>query len=314
MNFKQLFNVFSNRNTEVQPFVHKVPTTLRNKIILYCHEVFGLNLFSGNNSDYITEFWNEIFRLLRYLNGKVRLSTMNTITPSEDVIAYLLECDYDQFLDFVELIFKCNCVHKLSIDVNTIVSDINEFFISECVGFELTEMISEQVIEKVNGYPFLGRETTVVHIVQYPQIIKKENQLVHSNIIIPALTLLRDPKYQFANKEYLEAQEEYLRGDYGDCLTKCCSSLESVMKVICDKRRWDYKQTDTASTLIKIIINRSKMETFFEPSFTIIATLRNRLSNSHGAGSVPKDVPSYYAQFALNSTANIIVLLVQELG
>jgi hypothetical protein len=33
------------------------------------------------------------------------------------------------------------------------------------------------------------------------------------------------------------------------CLTKCGASFESFMKIICDKKAWAYKQTDTASVL-----------------------------------------------------------------
>ena len=113
-------------------------------------------------------------------------------------------------------------------------------------------------------------------------------------------------------QEYLEALEDYRKGDYGDCLTKCGSAFESIMKIICDSKKWQYKQTDTASALLSTIINKSGLESYLEQPLIIIATLRNRLSKSHGAGVAPKEVTQNYAKYALNSTAAAIVFLVNE--
>ena len=49
--------------------------------------------------------------------------------------------------------------------------------------------------------------------------------------------LLRDKSFTSADQEFIEALEDYRKGDYGDCLTKCGSSLESTMKIICDRKK-----------------------------------------------------------------------------
>ena len=41
------------------------------------------------------------------------------------------------------------------------------------------------------------------------------------------------PHFEAANVEFRDALDEYRKGHYGDCLTKCCSSFESVMKSLC---------------------------------------------------------------------------------
>jgi hypothetical protein len=80
--------------------------------------------------------------------------------------------------------------------------------------------------------------------------------------------------------------EDYRKGDYGDCLTKCSSAFESTMKIICDRRGWPYSQNDAARPLVQIIFQHTQLEqNHFEQPLMHIATLRNKLSKSHGAGT-----------------------------
>ena len=177
---------------------------------------------------------------------------------AEDVINFLLTCKDDEFLDFVEYIFRVNCLFHVSLVRMYLLPQLNELFTSENVGYELTEMVKEKVVEPVNEYPFFGREHEFIKPVVYPQVIRKDNQAIHATVIRPVLQLLSNPKYKTANQEYLEALEDYKKGDYGDCLTKSCSAFESVMKIVCDDKGWPYKQTDPASTLISTIIKNTR--------------------------------------------------------
>jgi hypothetical protein len=82
-----------------------------------------------------------------------------------------------------------------------------------------------------------------------------------------------------------------------------------VLKVICDRKGWIYKQTDTAKTLITTFISKTETDSYFEPVLTIIATLRNRMSSAHGAGTAARQPPVHMAQYALNATARAIILV-----
>ena len=84
------------------------------------------------------------------------------------------------------------------------------------------------------------------------------------------------------------------------------------MKIICDRKKWPYKQTDTAETLLNIIFGKTGMESFFNQPIMLVATMRNRLSSAHGAGTQQRNVPEHRAQFAVNATASAILLLVHE--
>jgi hypothetical protein len=163
--------------------------------------------------------------------------------------------------------------------------------------------------EEITSY---GSRQTGFRLTEYPRIISKENEVLHNEAITPALHLLSAISFKLANAEFLKALEDHRKGDFSDCLTKCGSAFESTMKIICEKHAIPLKQTDTASTLLKAIIGKSKLDTFWEPPLMLIATLRNRLSSSHGAGSQAKIVPRHIATYAINATASAIVLLASE--
>lgn len=135
---------------------------------------------------------------------------------------------------------------------------------------------------------------------------------MHSTAIEPALELLRGSEFAFANREFLEALEDYRKADYGDCLTKCGSAFESVLKVICTRKKWPHSTTDTAAPLLKTVITHTGIDSFFEQPLLLVATIRNRLSNSHGAGTASREVTVAKAEYAINATAAAILLLVKE--
>lgn len=313
MKFRAILDVFSKRDEEADVFLYKVPTTLRNKILLFCHDVFSNNQGTLVGHDYTTEFWNEIHQALQYRHGKVQLAENSYhSSKAQDAISFLLNCIDEEFLDFVEYIFRVKCLFHVSIEENELVRQINELFTSESVGYELTEMVKETVVEPAEQYPFFGQEVEKIKVVAHPKVIRKDNQVTHALIQKPTLTLLADQKFQAANEEYLEALEDYKKGDYGICLVKCGSAFESVMKIICDDKRWPYKQTDTARTLIRTIIANTNLDSYFEQPLIIIATLRNRLSKAHGAGTQSKTVSQHLARYGLNAVASAIILLVDE--
>ncbi|MEK7729497.1 MAG: abortive infection family protein [candidate division KSB1 bacterium] len=308
MNFSQIFDVYSRRNRRVAVFAYNAPITLRKKILLFCGEVFSNRRNEAGSGDYIGEFWNEVHQMMLYRHGRFQL--MEQGSPSnrtEDAIGFLLSCGDEEFLDFIEYMFQVRCLVHVTFNENALVAEINEILVSENVGYELTEMVHEKAVEFV-----MGREREVLKSLAYPKVIRKDDEVVHATVIKPALQLLADSKFKAANQEYLEALEDYKKGDYGDCLTKCCSSFESVMKILCDKKGWPYKQADTASTLISIVMKKAALDSYFEQPLMIIATLRNRLSKSHGAGIQPKMVSKSRARFALNSTASAITFLMDE--
>lgn len=152
MKLSAVFDVFSKRGKEAGTFTTGVPETLRNRILLYCHDVFSNRRGVPGGRNCISTFWSEIHRMLQYRHGKVRLiEDHHAESIPQDAIGFLLNCGDDEFLDFVEYIFRVDCLFQVSLDENAIVREINELFVSEGVAYELTEMVKERVVEPVEG-------------------------------------------------------------------------------------------------------------------------------------------------------------------
>lgn len=105
----------------------------------------------------------------------------------------------------------------------------------------------------------------------------------------------------------MAALEDFRHREFGDCVTKCNSSYESVMKVICGQKGFGYVQGDTTSKLLKTIMKQTDMDSYLGQPLLIVGTLR--LSTSHGAGEEEKVMPEHVAKYTLNMTASAIVFL-----
>ena len=78
------------------------------------------------------------------------------------------------------------------------------------------------------------------------RMIRVDSQFTHQEIIKPVLTVLVDPIYKGANAEFLSAYDHYQAGRYKESMNECLKAFESCMKSICQKRKWNYNQTDAA--------------------------------------------------------------------
>lgn len=298
--FTEIFRVFSRRERPIanQP-LKPLTKEFRNRVVMLLR-----NQMHGSFEDFLSELHTPV----AYLIGTPRLSAAGAITtPAEDLLKFLFSCKDENFLDVIELIFRSN-ITGISWPDNHLIPAINQFLQVDNLPYHLTGYTTV-AYEDVTSY---GSRQTGYRLAEYPRIICKENGVLHHEAIEPALHLLSATAFKLANAEFLKALEDHRKGDFGDCLTKCGSAFESTMKIICEKHAIPFKQTDTASTLLKAIISKSKLDTFWEPPLMLIATLRNRLSSSHGAGSHAKIVPRHIATYAINATASAIVLLASE--
>ncbi len=220
---------------------------------------------------------------------------------------YVFTCPAEQFLDFLEDIFTAEIFWRFGVSghSNQLVDELNGLLNVDTLPYYLTPHITETIWE--------GNSRSI-RTVAYPKVIMRENDVLHDSAIKPALKLLENPRFMSANGEFLAALEDYRKGDFQDCLTKCGSAFESVLKVICDRKGWPYKQTDTAKALVNTILPRIGLESYFEHSLLIVATLRNKLSSAHGAGITVRQPNRHLTQYALNATGSAILLVAQESG
>ena len=218
------------------------------------------------------------------------------------MLKFLSECKEEHFLDAIELAFQSNfirgAIHPrtgMQIHVDKLIEDINQFFDVDELPYYLT------------GFTYAQYQITA-----FPQVIGRDSAALHQTAIEPTLTLLSQPNFGSANDEFLDALKDFRTKDYRDCVVKCGSSLESVIKIICDIKGWPYAETDTAGSLIKNILPQTNLDSYFQDPLILIATIRNRLSTAHGAGTQQKAVSKHVASYIINATASAILLLVDE--
>ncbi len=132
------------------------------------------------------------------------------------------------------------------------------------------------------------------------------------------MQLLSSNAYKGANEEFLKAHEHYKHNRYQECLVDALKALESVIKSICDSKGWTYQTSDSIKNLLKIIFDKELLPAFMESEFSALrglleggtSVVRNKLGG-HGQGAELKNVPSYWARYALNAAASNILLLVE---
>lgn len=294
--FEKLFDVFSRRDkgsttAKVKPLTQE----FRNRVLMLLRNKLNYEF---------TTFLRELHQQAAYLYGKFELSgTSAQSSPENDLVNFFLTCPDEHCLDLIELIFRSN-LRGISWPDNPLIPTINQFFSIDALPYHLTNYTTEEYETMLYGSPATGRR-----IAEFPQIIRKDSEIVHQNAMEPALRLLIAPIFKNANEEFLKALEDHRKGDYRDCLTKCGSAFESVMKVLCEKNSLSFKATDPASTLLRTLLANGQLDQFWEQPLILIATLRNRLSSSHGAGSQEKIIPEHVATYTVNSTASAILLL-----
>ena len=173
---------------------------------------------------------------------------------------------------------------------------------------EVIDEFNARLQEAAIGYQYISSE-----------IIRIDSQFVHSEVVLPALQLLRDERFSSANKEYRSAHEAYRHGQLEDCLVDCGKALESVLKVIGRKRGWKFNDTDTASRLIQAAVDARFLAAYSQTSLnhlkglieTSTPTIRNKTA-AHGAGATLRVVPRHLAAFQLHQTAAVILYLVEQ--
>lgn len=317
---KNIFDVFSRRQ-DTQSFQEvDIPIATRGRVLMWCGDIFSNRRSYSSSGDYTHQFWEEIHRFLQMRHGRPWLSGRrgNASNIYEDATAFLVSCDSADFLDFLEYIFRVECYFHVAMSDVEVVGELNEILAVDNLPYYVTEFVRQEVRQESQDgtqgqrpFPLAG---TVIKTLAYPKVVCRDSDVVHAQAIEPALKVLQSPIFASANQEFLSALEDFRKGDFSDCLVKCGSSLESVMKIVCDQKGWPHAQNDTAGALVRAIVQHSNLESYFENTLLIVATLRNRLGSAHGAGTASRHVPRHLASYAINMTASSILLLASETG
>lgn len=297
------FDLYSKRQKRIRGEVpdvfqyEDIPKAFRVQVIHIIRDAFGH--YSGGSQSY--EVFKSIHDILCREYGLFHLSQEAPLTGNYQaaLFNFFLNCeDIEKVLDVIELSFK---------GVNGITRDSSYRYNTQ-PSIEPDEAIKElniRFLEHGIGYQFEAGE-----------LMRVDSKLVHAEVVKPALKVLSDKRYAGANEEFLKAHEHYRHGRYKECLNECLKAFESTIKAICDKRSWQYSNSDTAKKLIDICLQKGLIPSYLQSQFTAlraslesgIPTVRNKLSG-HGQGTQQANVPRYMAAYLLHLTATSILFL-----
>ena len=150
------------------------------------------------------------------------------------------------------------------------------------------------------------------------RIVRMDSQYMHTEAVLPAISLIQQPGFEGASDEFLDAHKRYREGNNKDAISYALKAFESTMKSICSLMGWEFPENATAKPLIDICIVNGLIPEPLQGHFGALrATLEsglpttsNRLAR-HGQGKKRIIVPDHYATYSLHLTATNIVFLVE---
>ena len=296
MDFDRIFSVFSKRDALSQK--NNIVLTPEFKVRVYL--LWTKTFPKGSPRDWVpsgSPLWSDVYDKLLYSLGQMRLSNRAASSTQADLDNFLGECSDEHFLDFIEFSFQSEAVFYIDTPVGNFIASVNQFFQEDDLPFFLTDFTYSQS----------GRMRTLE---SYPQIIRRDSETLHQTAIEPVLTLLKGQAFSSANREFLNALQDYRRGEYGDCVAKCGSALESVMKVISEHKGWPVHRE--VSKLLGTIQAKLDMPQFLRQPLIQTAVIRNELGSAHGAGSKTREVSEHLSEYTINVTAAAMLFIAKQ--
>ena len=289
-----------------QPDVYQydeLPQQLRNQVIHIWNSALGpavLRAVGRRTSGPLT-VWNLMHDQIARELGILYLGANPHADPKQQCERFLLDAETNEALDIIEFSFRA--IQMLPQILGA--SDLRTF----------TSQSAEDAIDELNhrfrehgvGYQFEGGE-----------IVRVDSEYVHTEAVKPAIGLLNAAGFEGPTEEFLEAHEHYRKGEYGDAMSDALKAFESTMKAICDKNGWEYDSNAPARRLIETILDNQLFPRYMQSHFTGLRqtleaglpTIRNK-NSGHGQGLFRRNVPNYFAGYALHLAATNIVFLVE---
>lgn len=255
--------------------------------------------FATSSPSHNNRAWNFIRNQLCREKGV--LSLANEEDSREDLLGYIhREQDVDAWLDAIEMSFRY---------IDRILGKMPDYERKQLT----IKQAPDDAIAELNTrfrYAAFGYRYEDGHI------IRMDSELIHTEVVKPALRFLSDPRFTGPRDEFLSAHGHYRAGELKDAITDANNAFESTMKTICGLKGWTYPAGARASDLLKVIRAEGLLPEYLDASFDqLAATLKSGLpkvrneEGSHGQGAQRREPPDYIAGYALHLAAAKIVLL-----
>ena len=298
-----VFNLYSRRKQQAektQPDVYQydfIPEKVRNQIVHIWEDAFG------SYEDFNSRPWKSI-RDAIYREHGIPLSR-SAVLPGAQCIAYLnSDRSIEEILDILDLSFWY--IHHI-VSSEPVHRWLEYGVLRQAKG--AIDELNTRLLQGGVGYQF-----------ESGQIVRIDSNLIHSEVVRPALCLLSDSRFAGAQDEFLTAHKHYVLGEYKDAITDANNAFESTLKTVCDIKGWRYDKGAQASHLLNSVRNNGLFPNYMSNSFDqLAATLKSGLpvvrnnEGSHGQGSEPRATPGHVAAYALHLAAAKIVFLVESL-
>lgn len=297
-------NLFSRRKriqNGTTPDVYKyndIPIKFRVQITHIWMEIIG-----QDEQGY--ELYHTIVKMLRKEYGVYVLHKSNNRSESkyhsmDELIKFFLETtNLDEQLDTIEITFRA---------IDNLVSrhDFRYDNMSERKANNAIDELNQRAREHGVGYQYTDGE-----------IIRVDSQIIHKEAVVPALSVLRKPEFKNAQTEFLAAHEHYRHGRKAEALVDCLKSFESTMKIICDRRKWQYDKNKGASELVRVCMDNGLVPSYWQNHFSGlksvltsgIPTPRNKQAGHGGGSQPPQTPPDELVAYVLHMTASTILYL-----
>jgi hypothetical protein len=246
------------------------------------------------------EAWDFIAKTLRRELGLHELAPGET--PLVEVLNFLGQANVEQFIDGLEV-----CIRV----IEKVISDWPEHQRKQ-------KGIKQPPDEALTEINYRFRQAGLGYQFAEGQALRVDSELLHENVVKPALRILSQAEYAGAQEEFLDAYRHYRNGEYEEAISAAAKAFESTLKITCDLMRWGYPKGARASDLLKVVRSHGLWPDYLDSSFDqLVATLASGLpkvrneQSAHGQGGQPRSTPAYVASYALHLAAAKIILVAE---
>lgn len=298
-----IFDTFSYRRRVAEEktpdiFVYDdLPHELRVQIVHIWRRAIGSDANRGGNAS----GWQHVHDTAAEEFGSFLLGT--GYSKKDRCENYLLgQASFERHLDLVEISF-----HYIETQLRNFASEDRRIRGIRTAASDAIEELNERFRRAGVGYRF-----------EQGMIIRVDSELVHSEIVQPALRYLNEPGFEGPRDEFLKAHAHYRAGETKDAITDANNAFESTLRAVCDRRRWPYDAGAPVKVLLGILRDKGLLPGYLDNSFDqLAATLHSGLpqvrnsEGGHGQGATPRETPDYVAGYALHLAAASILFVVE---
>ncbi len=170
--------------------------------------------------------------------------------------------------------------------------------------------IADRAIKELNER---FREHGVGYKFENGIIVRIDSELIHSEVVKPALRILCSKHFREAQLEFLKAHDHYRKENHKKALKASLNAFKATIRAICNKHRWKYDPGADSKSLIKICIAKNLIPLFWKSQIDALASiLENGVPSKlagYGQDSVPMAEQDHVVAYVLNMTASVIVFL-----